>query len=95
MDTTSHAGEHMGVSDKKWFKFSCPQCGTVETASVSDKGSTWRGASWGLLGDTGGFTVVSDGTRASEPEAVSATCKTCGTAATVAMTYALSRPAGY
>ena len=48
----------MGLSDKKWFKFSCPKCGTTEIDYVLDHRSEWGPPSWGGIGPLKDFRFV-------------------------------------
>jgi hypothetical protein len=77
----------MGIIDSVWFRFTCPECGAEESTLVHDKGSGWRGSSWGVVSDTPGFTVSATGGGTTEPQVTSAVCKKCGGSAAVETGY--------
>ena len=78
----------MGIIDKKTYALTCPQCGARESASVLDKGSGRSGSSWQSGASFSSFsTAWSGGGGGEEPELTSATCKNCGTEATVESGY--------
>lgn len=85
----------MGISDKVWFKLTCPKCGVTEVASSSDKGSTWGGPSWNSLTPLNSFSLQSIGGGNAEPEIAAARCTACNVTARVESSYGLERPAGF
>ena len=85
----------MGISDKLWFKFTCPQCATAEVISVSDKGSTWGGPSWQSLSEPASFAITTAERAGGEPEVTSATCKACQVTANVSSAYGFTKPTDF
>ena len=73
----------MGTIDKTVYKLTCPKCSSSETSAVLDKGSGWSGSWWQSSATFLQFDTEWTGGAEVEPTLVSATCKKCGTAATV------------
>jgi hypothetical protein len=71
----------VGIIDKTTYRLTCPQCGTVETANVLDKGSNWSGSHWQSGATFERFETSWSGGGSTEPDLISASCKQCGVAA--------------
>jgi len=77
----------MGVIDKTTYTLACPKCGSKESASLLDKGSSWGGSFWQSGATFVVFQTQWSGGGKQEPQLVSATCKACCTAASVESAY--------
>jgi transcription elongation factor Elf1 len=82
----------MGVSDKKWFHFTCPVCNTEEVDCVTDSGSQYGRAHWEAIGSLRKFDIVLLSEAPREPDVDRATCKQCGGPATVETSYGFGQP---
>ena len=82
----------MGISDKKWFRFSCPSCQAQEVDCVTDSGSQWGPPHWSTIGPLKKFAHVEASGPRAEPDVESATCNACGGRATVETRYGFGEP---
>jgi hypothetical protein len=76
----------MGFIDKTTYTLTCLKCKAKESASVLEKGSGW-GSSWQDGASFSMFKTEWTGGGRQEPKLTSATCKECGTAASVESGY--------
>ncbi len=79
----------MGIVDKRVYSVSCLRCNKNETVKVVDKGSRWGGSAWTTnRAKFKEFEVAwNEESESIEPTLKSATCNTCGLAATVSSQY--------
>lgn len=75
----------MGIQDTATFTLTCPQCGTIETSHIHDKGSGWGPDNWQRPRfETFQVTIVGGGSV--DPD-VTGICPTCKVEATVTKAY--------
>ena len=67
----------MGIIDKASYKFTCPQCGITETATILDKGNRYSGSDWQSGPSLAHFNISWKRDEYSEPQIESVSCKEC------------------
>jgi hypothetical protein len=77
----------MGIIDQSYARLTCGECDVSEVATAFDRGSGWRGSSWGHYGEVSGFVVEQSGGGTTEPTISTVTCTVCGTRAVVETSY--------
>ena len=79
----------MGVIDRCTYTLRCNQCNVTESGSAVDSGSGWSGSSWSSGPSYQNFETKWEGSGKTEPDLVSAACKTCGQAPVVTSKYSM------
>ena len=67
----------MGTVDRVTYTLSCKTCGTKQSASISQRGSSFS-RSWGCAPAFTLFATEWEGGGDTEPELLSAKCRKCG-----------------
>ncbi len=83
----------MFISDQVWAMITCTKCGKKETHAANDKGSKFP--DWGEFTPFDQFDIAVTGGGGREPTVTSATCRSCGTRASIETHHGLDKPEGY
>jgi len=73
----------MGILDSNKFIITCPKCGTIEPATVRERGSSFGGGTWQSGPDLKYFIAEWAGDNVGGPVITSAKCRACGSSAKV------------